>query len=152
MAPLIHSWYEMGDNNKTIVDKAHVMGVKVSEGAVGRHRANHLVPLGPTLFEPRKPDGGSIEDGGRAEPSPKVDDLTVLEQIISKGATSIDLATSKISPEMTIRAIELKYKLTQGSVLENFMSALGETMESSVKPDDPEVKSTDEAAQVAADE
>jgi hypothetical protein len=142
---LIHSWYEMGDNNSTIVAKARVLDVKISEGAVGRHRANHLVPLGPTLSDPRKPDGGSEHTG----PRPKIDDLTVLEQIISKGADSIDLSTVRISPEMTIRAIELKYKLTQGSVLENFMSALGETMETSMKADDPGVAAEEEVAQSA---
>ena len=141
-----HSFFEMGDNNATIIDKAAILGIKLSAGSVGRHRARHLVP---ELTRAQQAVQGLPDYD---EPSEKVDDLTVLEKIISKGAKGIDLSTVRIGPEMTIRAIELKYKLTQGSAFESFLAAIGGTMEEVTgRGDGPEVASEEEVAQEAAD-
>jgi hypothetical protein len=43
IAEQVHTWFEMGDNNATILTKAQKIGFKLSNGAVGRHFANHLV-------------------------------------------------------------------------------------------------------------
>lgn len=149
----IHEFYEAGDNDQTIVEKARLLGAKVSNGAVGRHRANHLIPELTRIDKLLISKGQMPESNTRPnEPAPKVDDLTVLEQIISKGAQGIDLSTVRISPEMTIRAIELKYKLTQGSAFEGFLAAIGGTMdEVTGRGHEPEVASEEENAQGAAD-
>lgn len=39
----VHGWIEAGDNNPTIQRKASAMGVKISNGALGRHFASHLL-------------------------------------------------------------------------------------------------------------
>lgn len=76
-------------------------------------------------------------------------DLQVLEQMIKVGARNLKSDTKvRITPEMTVRAIELKYKLTQGNVFESFLSGMGTLMEETVgRGDDPAIQSEDEAAQ-----
>lgn len=124
---LIHGWFEAGDNNATIHKKAEMIGVKISEGAIGRHRANHLIPV--DTMEDLVMDGD-----GQGAPK-RLTELEVLDLIIDKGARSVQFKTAQISPEMTIRAMELKFKLTQGSAFESFLSALGESMEEPAPPE-----------------
>lgn len=153
LADSIHSFYEMGDNDKTISEKAYLLGVKISSGAAGRHRANHLIPVMTAADKLIAATGAGYAGVDPDKPIEKVDDLTVLERIISKGATTIDLATSRISPEMTIRAIELKYKLTQGSAFESFLAAIGGTMEEVTgRGHDPDAEASEEEQAQSAEE
>ena len=115
-ADLIHGWYEAGDNNAKIVERATLINVKISEGAVGRHRANHLIPV-DQLEDPT--------DG----PDEKVNELELLDAIISRGAKDLRLKTAKVTAEQALKAIDLKFKLTQGSVLDDFLAAIGGTMD-----------------------
>lgn len=76
-------------------------------------------------------------------------DLQVLERMIKVGARNLKGEVKvRITPEMTIRAIELKYKLTQGNVFEDFLHSMGTLMESEVgRGDDPAAQDADEASQ-----
>lgn len=116
VAELVHSWYEAGLNNPTIVQRAKQIDVKISEGAAGRHRANHLEPL------------DEFEDPTEGEP-PKVDDIVLIDQVIARGAESLRFKTSRVTTEQLLKAMELKYKLTQGSVWEATMQALAKAMD-----------------------
>lgn len=143
MAELVHAWYEDGSNNETIVARSDAYGHHLSEGAVANHRRKHIVP------EDHLTDVRDLVAGKpTGEP---LTDLQVLELIISKGAAGLDLGSVKISPDMTVRAIELKYKLTQGSVFEGFLAAMGEAMEEATDEAPAAVASEDERSQAGSD-
>lgn len=133
-ADLIHGWYEAGDNNAKIVERATLINVKISEGSVGRHRANHLIPV------------DQLEDPTDS-PDEKVNELELLDAIISRGAKDLRLKTAKVTADQALKAIDLKYKLTQGNVLDDFLSAIGATMDDAGLPG-----GENPAAQGASDE
>lgn len=111
---LVHKWYEEGANRETIRRRAGEMGAKISDGAIKRHKKDHLM-VAPGAVAPRQP---------RLPDAPKRGDLEVIEAIISRGAEQIDLSGSKVSTEQLLRAIELKHRLTEGSVFEKMYAAL----------------------------
>ena len=136
---LIHGWYEDGNNDNTILEKAKVIGVKLSTGSIGRHRANHLTRLDQVGVDPSFGETGERKT-----------DLEVLEIMIGRGAQQVELSTSKISAEQLLRAIELKHRLTEGSVFESLFGALVEEGDEAYSAAvDPAEKSEDEAAQAA---
>ena len=140
-AKLVHNWFEAGYNDFLIVAKAAESNFKLSKSSVARHRAKHVFPDTP---EPRLAPLPAAES--------KMSDLAVLEKIIARGASLVNLEGARISPEMTIRAIELKFKLTQGSAFESFLAALGETMgEVATEAAGPDAMSEEEASQGTAD-
>ena len=116
MGVLLHGWFEAGDNNEQIIRKASALGRKLTNGSVGRHRANHLVWWDPDS-DPTAGAGG--------EDKPRKSDLEILDQIIGRGAEQIGLSTMRISAEQLLRAIELKQKLTQGAIFADFYEAIG---------------------------
>lgn len=106
-AKMVHGWYEQGLNDKDIAKNAVAAGFTLSHGAVGRHRGNHLEPKGETL-------------GAR---SLKVrTDLEIIEAMIQAGGQRA--GEFKMTPSETMKAMELKYKLTQGSAFEGMLDAL----------------------------
>ena len=119
---LVHQWYEEGSNDATIRDKGKVMGFQLSLGAIARHRAHHLVRVD---YKASAGDGVTIDPTKAEESTKRKSDLDVLEMFISRGADQIDLSTMRVSGEQLLRAIELKHKLTQGSVFESFFEAIG---------------------------
>lgn len=146
MAEMVHSWFEMGDNNATITEKSDTAGHHISTGAVGRHRGKHLVKWNPRMD--KAPELGP-PSGGK-----KKSDLEILDQIIGRGADLVDLATFRITAEQLLRAIELKQKLTQGSMFEDFFGAIEEESDriaaAEANKESPDaVESSDEQAQGA---
>lgn len=141
MGVLLHSWFEAGDNNPQIIRKAGVLGRKLTNGAVGRHRANHL-----TWWSE---DSDPIVKG---EDKPRKNDLEILDQIIGRGAEQVDLSTMRISAEQLLRAIELKQKLTQGAIFADFYEAIGAAGdEIASQPESPDASASgEEQAQQAA--
>jgi hypothetical protein len=104
---MVHGWYEQGLNDKEIAKNAFVAGFALSTGAIGRHRQNHLEPLG----EQRESRG-----------TRKRTDLEIIEEMIQAGG---DRASQfRMTPSETMKAMELKYKLTQGSAFEGMLDAL----------------------------
>jgi hypothetical protein len=80
-------------------------GTKLSTAAISRHR-KHL-----DYEEEVEEDAG----GG-------VDHLKVLQMMIARGAKSAK--TWRIGPSDTLKAMEMFYKLTQGSVMKDLFAAL----------------------------
>ena len=117
-ASLIHAWYEEGWNNFGIMAKAALLDTKLSHGSVARHRANHLEVIDPDEVE---------EEVSESE-NQKLSDVQILDRIIRQGSKQLNSKGAKISPEMTMRAMELKYKLTQGSVMEDTFAAIARAM------------------------
>ena len=106
-AKLVHGWYEEGLNDKDIAKNAYVAGFTISHGSAGRHRANHLEPLGE-IRETRTVRTRT--------------DLEIIESMIQAGGDRAD--QFKMTPSETMKAMELKYKLTQGSAFEGMLDAL----------------------------
>lgn len=141
MGDLVHSWFEAGDNNPTIAAKSDALGHHISDGAAGRHRKNHLEPMGD---ESRDPTDMTLV---------KINHIEFLEQLVARSAQSVHFS-SKVSPEMGIRAIEMIYKLTQGSQMDNFMTAVSKAMAGAAEDDESEYMTAIEAAEahMSADE
>jgi hypothetical protein len=135
LAGAVHSMYEAGANREAIRTYLAERKVTVSDGAIGRHKGNHLDP--------------AVEDG--TTPGEKKSHLAILEQIIQKGGSTLDVSSTRISPEMLMKAIEMHHKLTEGSVWEDFLSAIGamgDAMAAEGGPETPDaVQSADEQEQ-----
>lgn len=145
MGEAVHSWFESGDNDRTISAKSDAIGHHLSQGAIGRHRSKHLFKTntGPVL----KPQ----------DPSKRKSDLEILDQIIGRGSDMVDLATFRITAEQLLRAIELKQKLTQGSLFQDFFGAIEEESDriaaAEANKENPEaVESEEEQAQAAVED
>lgn len=137
---VIHSWYEEGLNDRAIVARAAEIGIKLSTTPAWRHRTKHLEKVEGTI--PTAPDPGKA--------APKLSDLEILEKLIARGAETISLSSTKVSAEMLMKALELKHKMTQGSVFDQLLGSLAEDDPDDLPVEAPElVASTDERTQVA---
>jgi len=108
---LVHKWFEEGCNNQEIIDKAFVMGAKLSNGSVGRHRKSHLHRDQPVA-----------EDG--SDPDAKYGEIELLDEMIQAGGRQLKLGQNKVTAEQMLRAIELKMRLTEGSVFDAMFAAM----------------------------
>jgi hypothetical protein len=107
-AELVIKWFEDGDSIAVVRRKLLEMGTVISMGSIGRHRKDHLHPV----------SAESVSDG------PKKSELDILDIIIQRGAQQVDLSSTKISAEQLLRAIELKQKMTEGSVFQDMFDAM----------------------------
>ena len=122
---LIHAWIEEATPDAMIEARSEEHGHKVSERAVRNHRLKHLVPENKIMKDTvigTRPDVGDGTDQSFS-------DLDVIEQIIKAGGKQLMARQAQVSPEMTMRAIELKYKMTQGSMMDDFFRAMGMVMD-----------------------
>lgn len=134
-----HVMYEEGANREQIRLALKEMGISVSDGAIGRHKTNHLDPM--------------VASGTVSDPDRKLSDLETLDIIIAKGAQQLEGSSVRISPDMLTRAIDLKYKLTQGNVFESFLGAIGAIGDEATAVENPEAgSSADERQQSAVDD
>lgn len=115
----LHRWIELGSNNETIQTNAAQMGWELTTRSIARHKANHLIP------EDQLTQLGNDEVVLDTDGSPRPQsDLEILNKIIQAGAKQMNGQSIRISPEMTMKAMELRLKLTQGSVFDDFMGAV----------------------------
>jgi len=119
---IIHGWYEQGLNDHKIGAAAFEMGVELSAGAIGRHKKNHMRPH--TEITETPPVQGD-----------PIGDLDALELILQAGASQI--AGWKITPSDWFKALDAKYKLTQGSAFQATLDQLA-IAEDAVDEDDEE--------------
>lgn len=136
---LVHGWFEQGYSNPEIIKAAGLIGVKLSNGAIGRHRSAHLhAAQEAPAFAPGAP------------PGEKLTDLEVIERIIQSGANQVSLSSAKVSTEQLLAAIALKHKLTEGSVFDSMFDAMaGEEDDLSDLEGEAAVRSDEERAQQA---
>lgn len=147
---ITHGWYEQGLNNKEMHAKSVEAGWPLSEGALGRHRGKHLAP------KDQMHTVGELIEQANGAPEQVLSDLEILERLIQTGSKSLADKKVRVSPEMLMKAMELKYKLTQGNVFQGFLDAVNEAMAVEPEvgaPESPEaVAATDEQAQSAPEE
>lgn len=119
----IHRWYEQGLNVVAIVANAKAMGWELGTTAVSNHKRKHMIP--EDHFTPIDGFGQPVILDPNL-PARKLSDLEILDTIIQAGSRQLSAQSIKISPEMTMKAMELRLKLTQGSVFDDFMAAVGQ--------------------------
>lgn len=104
----IHAMFEAGDGDDAIVLAVRALELNTSAGAVSRHRKNHLQPWAEPEAEPQ-----DVED---------MSDLDILRSIIKRGARFIP--TWKLGPRETMQALDMYYKLTQGSAMADLFASI----------------------------
>lgn len=139
MASIVLGWFNEGVNNDGIIDRAARLGVKLSNGAIGRHRANHLIR--EDQLEDFDPSTSKLA---------RVNHIEMLEQIVARGSQTIH--QQKISPDLALKAVEMIYRLTSGSQMESFVEAVTAAMAGGVDEDDSEYMTAQEAAQASMDD
>lgn len=112
---LVHRWYEEGANRETIIARARDLGVKLTNGSVQRHKSNHLVP---------DKDPNSPLNDGDDEPGRRFSELEVIDAVIQRFARQMQKGSSAVTTEQGLRAIELRHKLTEGSVFDAMFDAM----------------------------
>lgn len=140
----VHELYESGANREKIRTFLSERKIVIALGTIGRHKTLHLDPL----VEARPGDP-------HAPPPKKKSHIEILQDIITAGGEQLGTKGIRISPEMTMKAIEMHHKLTEGSVWEDFLSAIGAMADESVAGGDAEnpeaIQSSEEAAQGDSD-
>lgn len=124
-AQIVHGWYEAGINDFKMEELARAAGFKLSHGALGRHRRLHIT------------DKNQIEaDESLAD----LDDIEALDLILKRGQTQIH--NWKLTPSEYFKAMEMKYRLTQGSTMDAMYAAMAAAGSDEEEDDDgPEEES-----------
>lgn len=134
---LVHRWLEEGANRETIMARAKELGVKLTGGSIGRHKQNHLVPAA----DPHSP----LQDGD--DDTRRYSEIEVIDAIIQRGARQVQRSTANVTTEQLLAAINLKHKLTEGSVFDALFDALtGENDEDLSDLEAPEAVGEEELA------
>lgn len=125
-ADLVHSWFELGYNNDRIQAEAEKIDPDwhFGLGSIARHRKNHL-----RVHTEYTPDTDTSE----------LSDLELIRLFIKKGASQ--MSGWKIGPKDFMDAMQLFYKMTQGSAMQDFFATLSAAAagddDAVVLPDDP---------------
>jgi len=123
---MILEWYGSALNDKKMEIRAREAGMNITYGSFGRHRRLHLT------------EADSIEmDESLAE----LGDVEALDEILKQGQKNI--RNWRVTPSEYFKAMELKYKLTQGSTMDAMYAAMAkagsdEGDEDSEREDRPE--------------
>ncbi len=107
---LIVKWFEDGATIVQVKQNLFEMGFQAANGAIGRHRKDHLHSA-----------EGVMQIDHNAKPKTE---LEILDGMIQAGAKQVGLENTRISAEQLLRAIELKQKLTEGSVFDAMYEAM----------------------------
>ena len=130
-ADIVHGWFEGGLNDFKIEDNLREMDITRSHGSIGRHRRNHLT-------EASQID----EDEGLSD----LDDIEALDMIIKRGQTQIP--KWKLTPSEYFKAMEMKYRLTQGSTMDAMYAAMAAAGSDGDEDEDaPETESGQESVE-----
>lgn len=131
LGKLVHEWYESAYNDDEIHEmalRASADKVNLSIGALHRHRKNHLV----RVFDGDERAFDSKGDDDEPEEK-KLTHIQILELIIQRGANS--LPVGRISPELTLKAMDMHFKMTQGSAIDSTLQAIAAAMSGSQDED-----------------
>lgn len=139
--PEIHAMYEAGLGQEAIHAKVlETWDHNISYGAIGRHKSKHLERVTSGMApSPNAPNG--------RKPRGKVTDLELLDQMIALGVDVLQQPNTKITPEQLLRAMELRLKLTQGSVFQDFFDAIGAVSAEATETNADAIASEEEQAQ-----
>lgn len=114
----IHKWYEDGLSDAEIGARLDELGEHRSDGSIGRHRRKHLQKVVP----------GQVEKNmdALAQNAPARGNLGILEDVIRRGAATIP--TSKITPDLLVKAIDMHDRMTRGKSVDAAMEAIRDAM------------------------
>jgi len=136
LARLIHEWYEEGRNNPEIQKLAErAANVHLSTGALHRHRTNHMVKVWEA-------DARLVDADKPSKDDEKKSHISILETMIQRGADN--LPTGRISPELLLKAMDMHFKMTQGSAIDATLNAIKSAMSGSMDDDGIPVPELDE--------
>lgn len=112
-ARIVHSWFELPLSvPKVILRAQEELGVKLTGGGASRHFKNHLRLQEETRAVDPNRKGGTASD------------LEVLEGVIE--AAWRNSGSWRPTIQDALKAMDMKYKLTQGSVFEDFFAAISD--------------------------
>jgi len=111
-AQIVHGWYEQGLGDGAIGKNLFELGLSVSESTIARHRSKHMMKQGELTDQP-------LAEG---EEGPELSDLEALDAILRQGSKQI--GKWRVTPSDFFKAMDMKYKLTQGSVFQGMLEAL----------------------------
>jgi hypothetical protein len=85
-------------------------------------------------------------------PSEKVSHLDFLESLVQRAAATAKLPSTRVSPEVGLKAVEAAYRISQGAILQDWLAAFAdleeELDEQTPRTENPQASmSTDEAIQ-----
>jgi len=104
---VVHDLFQAGWNDHKIEDRVRALNIPLSHGSIGRHRKNHLIEADSIVENPELA---------------ALDDVQALEEILKQGQKHIH--SWKVTPSEYFKAMELKYRLTQGSTNDAMFAAL----------------------------
>lgn len=138
IAEKMHEWFEAGERSK-VEARMMQLGYKLSDGSISRHYYKHLVPL--TILDTKEED--------RVDLSNPRSELDILNMIIQRGAKQVDLKTFRVTAEQLLKSIELKHKLTEGSMFEDFFQKISEVQGEILAETEAATASEEEQSQAA---
>lgn len=106
-------WYNQRKGYKWIIAASEAKGRRLTLGGLSRHR-RHL--------DYAIDDEEIVAQEGEVAVDSTADHLKVLQLIIKQGARKAN--TWRIGPAETLKAMDMYYKLTQGSVMQDLFGAL----------------------------
>lgn len=113
-------WTRKGWSQPAIRREAAKHGWMISNGSISRHMARHVKRyIDPQLDPATAP---------LINPEKRLSDLEIIERIIQKGAHRLLDQEVRVTPDMLMKALDLKMKLTQGSVFDPLFEALAQAM------------------------
>jgi hypothetical protein len=118
---LVHGLYEQGLNDWKMEERLRAVNVMLSHGSIGRHRKLHLIEADSVTEDPELAE---------------LDDVAALEHILKQGQKQI--RSWKVTPSEYFKAMELKYRLTQGSTNDAMFAALASGAAEEDDPTGPE--------------
>jgi len=100
-------WYEQKRSMAWMITESERLGRKLSQASISRHRS-HL--------------DEAVDESAALDETGNVDHLKVLQMMIAAGARRAH--TWRVGPKETMDAMNLYYKLTQGSAMESLFERL----------------------------
>ena len=118
-AALVHRDIEDGLSDKSTAQNAVERGAHLTYGSVNRHRKRHLTAT-----------RDMVEDSALGE----LTEIEALDVALKQGQKNMH--NWKMTPSEWMKALELKMKLTEGTVFDGFMSAIASASQEALEPDE----------------
>lgn len=125
----VHGWFEQAIPIRQLVARAKAdLGVEISNTATYRHLSRHLREIQPEAESPIDIAGAKRGRGS---------DLDVLEEIIAAGWRNS--GNWKPTIQDTLKAMDMKLRLTKGSVFDDLFATIDAAVEEDdLPPENPE--------------
>lgn len=127
LGAVVHGWFEAGENDRTIRDKLHALGLQHSQRAIASHRSRHLI-----AWDPEMP---TLEPNGQLGlPPGRRDHLSILEGMIARGASQLEHSSTKVGPDLLLKALQMYRDMTDNKDINPLLEALLDDEEAEAEP------------------